>query len=227
VDATQDFSHKEQMCLIIRHVKIIDNSKSSVEERFICFDSFTKNIGQEIALRILELLENFELDFNKRVVQAYDNCAKLGGQYKCVQAILLERNPNCILSSCGNHTLNLVGVDSVESCKKAILYLGRIQQMYNFFSSSPRRWEILKKHVPVSLHAISKTRWSARINAVKPVVKHLSTIRAAVEGAELLNLQPHARAGLQSIKEYLDTFECIPLSTIWIEMLTLLQKQIY
>jgi hypothetical protein len=138
----------------------------------------------------------------------------MAGQYKGVQAILLERNPNCTVSSCGNHTLNLVGVDSVESCKEAILFFGRIQQMYNFFSSSPCRWEILQKHVPVSLHAISKTRWSARINAVEPVAKHLSTIRAAVEEAEILNLQPHARTELQSIKEYFDTFECILLSAI-------------
>jgi hypothetical protein len=76
----------------------------------------------------------------------------------------------------------------------------------------------------VSLHAISETRWSAQINAVEPVAKHLSTIRAAVEEVELLNLQPHARTGLQSTKEYFDTFECILLSKIWIEILTLLQQ---
>jgi hypothetical protein len=71
---------------------------------------------------------------------------------------------------------------------------------------------------------MSKTRWSTRINAVKPVAKHLSTIRAAVQEEELLNLQPDARAELQSITEYLDTFECILLSTIWTEILTLLQQ---
>jgi hypothetical protein len=45
-----------------------------------------------------------------------------------------------------------------------------------------------------------------------------------VQETKLLNLQPHARTELQSIKEYFDIFECIPLSTIWIEILTLLQQ---
>lgn len=157
-DATPDCSHKEQTSLIIRYVKIIDGSNFSIEERFITFDSFVLKTGKEIASRILEILDNFNLNFDFCVGQAYDNGANMAGAYNGVQAILLERNPNCIFSSCGNHTLNLVGVDSVETCKEGISYFGRIQQMYNFFSSSPRRWEILKKHVPASLHSISKTR---------------------------------------------------------------------
>lgn len=112
----------------------------------------------------------------------------------------------------------------METCKEAILYFGRIQQMYNFFSSSPQRWEILKKVVKFSLHSISTTRWSARIEAVKPLANHLSSIKAAVEEAELLNLQPHVRSELHSIKQYLVTFECVLLSTLWLEILNLLQQ---
>jgi hypothetical protein len=36
------------------------------------------------------------------------------GKYKAVQAILLKPNCNRIFFSCGNHTLNLIRVDSVE-----------------------------------------------------------------------------------------------------------------
>jgi hypothetical protein len=49
------------------------------------------------------------------------------GKYKALQAILLEPNSNRIFSSCGNHTLNLVRDDSVESYMKAILHFGRIR----------------------------------------------------------------------------------------------------
>ena len=136
------------------------------------FNSFTQKKGTEIAQRILEL------NFDFCIGQGYDNGANMAGQYNGVQAVLLRHNTNCIFSSCRNHTLNLVGVDSVESCKEAILYFGRIQQMYNFFSSSPQRWEILKEVVGHSLHSISKTRWSARIDAVKPVTKYLANIKA-------------------------------------------------
>ncbi len=77
-------------------------------------------------------------------------------KYNGVQSVLLQKNSNCIFSSCGNHTLNLVGVDCAESCKEAVTYFGTIQQMYNLFSSSPQRWEILKNHLPVSLHGMPK-----------------------------------------------------------------------
>lgn len=224
VDATPDCSHQEQTCLVIRYVKIINNASYSIEERFITFDSFTEKKGTEIAARIIEIIEIFGLDFNLCVGQAYDNGANMAGQYNGVQALLRERNPNCIFSSCGNHTLNLVGVDSAESCKEAVTYFGRIQQMYNFFSSSPRKWEILKKHISGSLHTISKTRWSARIDAVKPIFNNQSNILAALEECKSLNLPPHARTELQPIFQYLDTFECILLTTIWLEILTLLQQ---
>ncbi|XP_065650752.1 uncharacterized protein LOC136078864 [Hydra vulgaris] len=113
----------------------------------------------------------------------------MAGKYKGVQAVLLEENPNCMFASFGNHTLKFVGVDCAESCKEAILYFGIVQQMYNFFSSSPQRWEILKQHVPASLHGISKTRWSARIEAVKPVARHLNSLRTALKELQSLNLK--------------------------------------
>ena len=43
VDATPDYSHKEQTTIIIRYVKIVDSSTFSIEERFILFDNFKEN----------------------------------------------------------------------------------------------------------------------------------------------------------------------------------------
>jgi hypothetical protein len=44
---------------------------------------------QEIALRFLELLENFALDFNLCIGQAHDNGVNMAGKCKGVQAIML------------------------------------------------------------------------------------------------------------------------------------------
>ena len=77
--------------------------------------------------------------------QGCDNGANMAGMYNGAQAVLLKENGNCTFSGCGNHTLNLVGVDSAESCKEAIAFFGTVQQVYNFFSGSPYRWKILKK----------------------------------------------------------------------------------
>ncbi|XP_065665714.1 zinc finger MYM-type protein 1-like [Hydra vulgaris] len=187
VDATPDCSHKEQTTFIIRYIKI-DGSKFSIEERFLYFEDYSKKTGKEIAARILHVLTLLNIDFKLCTGQAYDNGPNMAGKYKGVQAVLLEENPNCMFARCGNHTLNFVGVDYAESCKEAILYFGIVQQMYNFFSTSPQRWEILKQHVPASLHGISKTRWSARIEAVKPFDRHLNSLRTALKELQPLNL---------------------------------------
>ena len=224
VDATPDCSHKEQTTMVVRYVKIVDSSKCSIEERFVLFDNFTKKSGKEIAARILAILESLNLNFQFCIGQAYDNGANMAGKYKGVQAVLLEQNSNCIFSSCGNHTLNLVGVDCAESCREAITYFGTVQQMYNLFSSSPQRWEILKQHLPVSLHSISKTRWSARIDGVKPVAHHLSSLRKALCELESINLTALARTELRSIEKYISKFEFILMSNIWIKLLTMIHQ---
>lgn len=130
-------TRNKQTTLVIRYVNIANNSKTFlIEERFIRFDHFPKKTGREIAARILKVLEELGLKFELCVDQAYKNRANMAGKYNGVQAILLEHNFNCIYSSCGNHTLNLVGVDCTKSCKEAITYFGTVQQMYNLFSSN-------------------------------------------------------------------------------------------
>ena len=142
----------------------------------------------------------------------------MAGKYNGVQAVLTRQNSNCIFSSCGNHSLNLVGVDCVESCREAITYFGTIQQLYNLFSCSPRRWEILQQHIPVSLHSTSTTRWSARIECVKPVAQHLSGVISALRDLDTLNLTAQSRTELRSIQTYVSKFECVLLSAIWIKL---------
>ena len=144
-------------------------------------------------------LKDLNLNFQNGVGQGYDNGVNMAGKYNGVQALLSLESSNCTFSSYVNHTLNLVGVDSAESCKKAITFFGTIQQVYNFFSSSPRRWEVLKKHHHgISLHNISKTRWSARIDDVKPVAFHLKSLLLAVNEFELCSLSVDAQIQIES-----------------------------
>jgi hypothetical protein len=48
-----------------------------------------KKAQQEIALQMLELLRNFNLDFNLRIGQIYDNDANMAGK-KFLQYIVTE-----------------------------------------------------------------------------------------------------------------------------------------
>ena len=97
--------------------------------------------------------------------------------------------------------------------------------MFNVFSSSPQRWEILKEHLPVSLHKMSKTRWPARIDCVRPIARHLDSVRNAVaELSEVTNLTAECKSDLRGIKNNLDTFECVLTSAIWIKVLTMIHE---
>lgn len=59
-----------------------------------------------------------------------------------------------------------------------------IQELYNFFSVSTHRWDILKEHLdknntPV-VKSLSVTRWSARADALKAFVKGYKTIQKSL-----------------------------------------------
>jgi len=50
-------------------------------------------------------------------------------------------------------------------------FFGNVQKLYNLFSGSHARWKVLQEAAQLSLHRMSDTCWSARIDAVRPLVK--------------------------------------------------------
>jgi len=62
----------------------------------------------------------------------------------------------------------LVGVRAAECVTEAVSYFQFVQKLYNLFSSSTYRWNIMKKCLcsHYVLKSLSETRWSARADAV-------------------------------------------------------------
>ena len=174
VDATPDSSHLEQTTFILRYLNFnAEKKKYNIEERFLEYVDCNKKTGEDIAKLIRDTLQKRNIPLNECRGQGYDNGSNMRGEYSGAQARILQDNELAIFSPCAGHQMNLVGVHAAESCTKAITFFGVIQKMYNIFSSSPQRWEILKKHTNCAFHPLSKTRWSARIDAVKPFAKQL------------------------------------------------------
>lgn len=61
-------------------------------------------------------------------------------------------------------------------------------KLYNILSASPQRWSILQENIECSLHSISQTSWSARVNSVKPFAAHMPGLIKAINEIKLLNL---------------------------------------
>ena len=65
----------------------------------------------------------------------------------------LNSYPLATFSACTSHSLSLVGST----------FFGTVQKCYTLLSSSPKRWELLKDEIGVSLHNLSETRSTARL----------------------------------------------------------------
>lgn len=93
----------------------------------------------------------------------------MAGLYKGVQARISKIN--ALFSNCAVHSLNLSGGNAADSCQDAITFFGALQQLYEFLFKSPQRWEILQEEIHCSLHKLSDTRWSGRVDAVRTFCK--------------------------------------------------------
>lgn len=73
----------------------------------------------------------------KCVGQSFDNASNMAGsKYTGVQTRIKNISPMADFVPCAAHSLNLVGVNSIESCIQAVNHFGLIQAVYVFFSST-------------------------------------------------------------------------------------------
>lgn len=103
------------------------------------------------------------------------------GTKKGVQNRIIEKYPRAFFVPCAAHTLNLV-VNDVASCTtETTFFFSIVQQLYNFFSGSTKRWEVLKYHITgLTLKPLSATKSSSRIDALKPLRFQLGEVYDAL-----------------------------------------------
>ena len=215
-DGTPDVSHTEQITFILQFVPFNSGKMIwEVKERFLCVEDMEKKKGADIAYLICNVLAKVNLDLQKLKGQGYDNCSNMAGIYKRTQAHILEKNPFALYILYGAHSLNLAGVHAAESCAEIKTFFGKIQALYVFFSCSPARWKILFEETALSLHKLSDTRWSAHIEAVKPLVKKPREIIAALDRTvNQLDLTADMLNQAKLLGKYFKSFESVVLLTI-------------
>lgn len=87
------------------------------------------------------------------------------------------------------------------------------------FSSSPSRWKMLQEIAHISLHKLSVTRWSARIDAVKPLVKRPREILEALDSLKELDLPAHLCNDVDTLIKWLKSFEYALLASFLFKVL--------
>lgn len=178
LDCTPDVSHTEQITVILRYVILNSETKNVTTcESFIGFCPITSSTGEGLLNFVLDLFSQLDLDIKNLRGQGYDNGSNMRGKHNGLQKKILEINNRAFYVPCSAHSLNLVVNDAANITHDTVNFFNIIQEIYVFFSSSTKRWSIICKYLPdLKLKALSATRWSSRIDAVKPLRYHLEKI---------------------------------------------------
>ncbi|XP_025194272.1 uncharacterized protein LOC112593901 [Melanaphis sacchari] len=132
-----------------------------------------------------------------------------------------------IIETTKAHSLNLVGVQAVGCVSEAVAYFQIIQKLFNFFSSSNNRWKILKECLGglKVLKILSKTRWSARADAINALHNGYNHIyEALLLIASNTDQSGETRNEAQSIGKKMEKLVTIILTETWNDLLGVINK---
>ncbi|XP_065650488.1 uncharacterized protein LOC136078633 [Hydra vulgaris] len=163
VDSTPDIANVDQLVIALRYVL----PSGVPAERFLIFIPNSGHKSEEMSNVVMDFLNSHNIPIENCRSQSYDNARNMSGQYSGLQSRIKSFNSFAEYVPCSAHSLNLVGTCAAESCNSATSFFMLLQELYNFFSSSTARWDILKTYLKknLSVKNLSVTRWSARFDA--------------------------------------------------------------
>ena len=173
--------------------------------------------GEKLAEVTINFLDStLSLDISNCRSQLYDNAPNMSGIYKGMKTKILNINKLATFLPCAAHSLNLVGSSGVDCCIESINFFGIVQQMYNFFSSSTKRWAVLEKFSDRSVKSLSETRWSARADSVNTEYRNYEDIEDSLnEIAEDSSFDSNSRAEAHNLIGKMDEFEFALQTVFW------------
>ena len=181
LDSTPDITHVDQLTLIVRYVL-----PSGPVERFVKFLSMEGHSADQMYQSLRSFFDEHGIDTKYLRGQSYDNASNMSGRYNGLQAKVKEDCPYADFVPCYGHSLNLVGTRCAECCQQALLFFDFVSSLYNFFSASTGRWDLLlkelKKHgIVLTLKQLCGTRWSERADATKALRKNYPMVGTVLE----------------------------------------------
>ena len=138
-------------------------------------------------MTVLSVLQIMDIDINNCRGQCYDNASNMSGTYKGAQSRIREINSLAEWIPCATHTLNLVGVTSANCCEETEQFFTFVQSLFNFFSKSTSRWQIISEGLQANekgcietLKSLSDTRWSAHSDVTKALCLNYASIQLSL-----------------------------------------------
>lgn len=221
LDCTPDVSRKEQMTIVVRFVEAVAGKEVVVREHFLGFVQVLETTGEGLTACLLDELTKRGIPLQNMRGQGYDNGSNMKGKKVGVQKRILDLNPRAFFVPCGSHSLNLVVNDAALSCTAAVNFFNIVQEIYNFFSGSTHRWNILKTHVKnLTVKPLSETRWESRIDALEPLRYHIDEVYDAVyEATTDAKMDAYGKSTAIGIAKKLTDFRFLCCLTTWYDVL--------
>jgi len=212
MDTTFDLSKKEQLCFVVRYV---DSQAGVVHERLIGLKECPNTKSETLFEKFQAVCKENDLNWLLYLVaQAYDGAANMQGRDGGggLQKLILERNPAAIFIWCYAHRLNLVLTDCVSCCPDIVYVLGILEGLYDFFSSSKNRIDVLDRQqkamygkVVRRLKRVETTRWWSHFLALSTFLLIFDALCFSLEAiAKSGSLEKDWKAAHQA-QSYLDS----------------------
>ena len=210
LDTTSDITRVNQLSVVIRWVKVTNNSVEPTE----CFLGFVE-VNSPDAQGLVDTTKRFSkelgIDILKLRGQGYDGASVISGAYGEVQRLIKEMCPSSPVPfvHCTSHNLNLVINDAVKSIPQNETFFTILQDVFNFFGSSLNRWrelQIESEKDSLTLKKLCTTRWSSRINAVCDSYTHILKVLTRIS---LTSDKISERKTASTLRKDLDSFEFV------------------
>ncbi|XP_008187309.1 zinc finger MYM-type protein 1-like [Acyrthosiphon pisum] len=223
MDCTPDISRHEQLSLVIRIVDMNSENEGTnpeIKEYFMDFVNIISSTGLNLSEVLLQKLAEYQIPVENCRAQCYDNGANMAGQYKGVQARLLNQNPRAFFMPCAAHRLNLVIGDAVKSSTRAIHFFGTIERIYTIFAASTGRWMIFTKHCHRwTVKRWSETRWESRHDSIKSVRFQFKEIIEALDEVSETTNDSLIKSETHSLVSEISKYEFLISLCVWYTVL--------
>ena len=104
-EVRDDCSNTEQMSFVMRYV----DKSCQIREEFIQFlECESGTSGQELYLKIVNVIRNLGLEISNLRGQGYNGAGNMAGKKSGVSSRILKLNDKALYVHCFNHRLNLV-----------------------------------------------------------------------------------------------------------------------
>lgn len=151
------------------------------------------------------------------IFHRYDGAAAMSGKHSGLKARILEKNKRALYVHCFNHRLNLVLTQSILCSIEMKTFFATVEEIYSFFSSSPKRSAILdniitEQNLPaVHLKRVHDVRWTGYSEPVKAISKILPAVHDAIQNIMEEEKDSSVIAKANGFLVYLNTFEFLTL----------------